>query len=158
MKTILLTQGKVALVDDADFEALSRYKWCARFNRGLWYAYRSSYPDNRKCGHIYMHRQITGFAEADHINHDGLDNRRANLRSATRSQQMGNTRLKPNKAGFRGVRRRNLRFTAQITINYKAQHLGSHSTAEKAARAYDDAANRFFCDFATLNFPKGGQS
>jgi len=93
MKLIKLTRGLLAKVDDIDFEKLNQYNWCADKpkRRYVWYARRKS---SKK--HILMHRVILGLTDAkilvDHINMDGLDNRRCNLRIVSRSQSQKNTR------------------------------------------------------------------
>jgi hypothetical protein len=89
------------------------------------------------------------------VNRNGLDNRRANLRFATRAQQVCNMRQRGSNTGFRGVsfsKERN-KFYASIQHNYRTIPLGRYSTAEEAARAYDEAARKYHGEFATLNFP-----
>ena len=80
MKTITLTQGKVALVDDEDFEELCKHKWCANRRAGMYYVLRRVTLPTGKQISILMHRQILGLTDpkifTDHINHDPLDNRR----------------------------------------------------------------------------------
>lgn len=88
--------------------------------------------------------------EIDHINHDCLDNRRANLRKATRGENCANTRLPPSACGYRGVYRFYRRWVARIA----RKHIGTYATAEEAARAYDAAAVARWGEFATLNFPQ----
>lgn len=129
MKTIPLTRGKVALVDDCDYEALSDYSWQCTVDG---YARRWALG-----GHVWMHRQILnpekGF-DVDHVNGDRLDNRRANLRTATRSQNVFNqTRNRRNTSGRTGVVSgyRGL-FYARIKANGKQIHLGSFKTIEEA--------------------------
>src|ERR1035437_2353458 len=101
MKTIPLTQGQVALVDDSDFEELTKYRWYARRNKnGAFYAARSCpVPRGRK---LYMHRALLlGVPEVDHVNRNTLDNQRHNLRPATHSQNLHNIeRPRDNTSGF----------------------------------------------------------
>jgi hypothetical protein len=127
MKRIPLTQGKFALVDDADFEWLNQWKW--RVNHG--YARRALYENGKRAGDISMHRLINNTPaglDTDHINRDKLDNRRDNLRSATRSQNNFNTPPpKNNKSGTKGVwysKRWGLWY-AQIKVKGKRYNLGS---------------------------------
>ncbi len=148
-KLIPLTKGQVARVDDEDFERLSIHKWSFQSSG---YAVRHTQK-----AHVYMHRDILGATpgiQADHINGDRLDNRRANLRAANAMQQQGNRRLAPdNKTGYRGVQLRTGKspWIAQIGHNYRMHHLGRFETAEEAAAAYDTAARLYFGEFARTN-------
>lgn len=102
MKKIKLTRGKYALVDDEDFEKLNQHKW---FFDGRYAARDIGGRKNKK--RILMHRLINntnGNLDTDHINQNKLDNRRHNLRDATRSQNNVNSKLrKDNMSGFKGV-------------------------------------------------------
>lgn len=157
MKEIPLTMGKVALVDDSDYEALSKFKWhvskvITRKGRIIWYA--------KRCFHgttILMHQQITGIHHADHKNRDGLDNQRSNLRPSNYSLNQANS-IGKNRLSFRGIRKRRGKYAAQLTAFGKQYHLGTFETPEAAARAYDAAALNSFGEFATLNFPLKGQN
>lgn len=139
MQYINLTQGKRAIVDDEDYEWLSQWKWC--FSKG--------YAARRKPGArgslLFMHRVLnqtpTGL-DTDHINRVKLDNRRENLRSATRSQNVfNNGKHINNSSGCRGVHQNSLRgdWEAYITINYKRIHLGRFTTFEDAVQARESA-------------------
>ena len=100
MKTISLTRGKIALVDDADFDWLSSFKWYARPARNTWYAYTHEYRNGIR-RNVSMHVMLMRPAvplETDHWNHDGLDNQRGNLRIVTKSINAKN-RIK-NRQGF----------------------------------------------------------
>ena len=129
MKTIILTRGKVALVDDADFEALSKFKWHAMRSGKKWRAVRTVKVGSKWGRKIGMHVQIMGFpgVQVDHRNRNGLDNQRHNLRRATHQQQMANSD-RVYRHGFRGVRPhynpRCNRFEAWITVNRKSVDLG----------------------------------
>lgn len=164
MKKIPLTQGEFAIVDDRDFEELSRWRWSLVVCKsGIKYAARGT--RNRKEGTqetILMHRQITRAPKGKRIDHrdgDGLNNRRKNLRFATPHQNCCNSK-KPltNRSGFKGVfanhyqgkRKSSTYFTASIRKG-KSIHIGSFKTAEEAAKAYNAKALELFGEFARLN-------
>jgi hypothetical protein len=157
MKEISLTQGQVALVDDADFDWLNQWRWYAVWERKTYYAARMEQVDGKRRV-IKMHRALLGVTnpkiKIDHKNNCGLDNQRHNLRKATHAQNLRNsTRYKNNASGFRGVyeHKRNLKNNWQASIQGK--HIGYFATAIEAARAYDTSARRIFGEFAALNFP-----
>jgi hypothetical protein len=152
-KTINLTNNKgQAIVDDADFEWLNKYKWRLS-NAG--YADRNTFISGQAS--ISMHRQILGLEygdgkECDHINGDRLDNRRENLRIVTRQQNSWN-RIKSVgcTSQYKGVHwsARNKKWKSAI----RRKHLGTFTDEADAARAYDAAARELFGEFAHLNFP-----
>jgi len=152
MRQIPLTQGKVALVDDADYERVSRFKWhavkdgCRSYAKAWW--------GQKK---IQMHRLIMGFPDSfiDHINHESLDNRRSNLRLCTSSQNMQNQLpVRGSSSVYKGVtwQKRDKIWYGQIKHNGKHFHLGSFRSEVRAAKAYDEAAKEKFGEFAYLNF------
>jgi len=157
MKEIPLTQGKVAIVDDADYEWLMQWKWCAANFRGKFYAIRAV-NEKLKRTTIQMHRQIMDTPpgmETDHINGNSLDNRRENLRVCTVSQNQMNRRTqKNNTSGYKGVSysKHRKKWFSQIQIDKKRIFLGLFLTPENAARAYDEAAKRYFGEFTKTNF------
>lgn len=145
MKTIPLTQGKVALVDDADYEWLNQWRWCALKPNRTWYALRRRRKsDGPGPGAIWMHREILGTSDdmwGHHINGNGLDNRRANLRSITPSLNARNRVRKPFRRGSRrvlpmGVYPRGRRFEAAIGNEGKMKYIGRFDTPEEAQKAY----------------------
>ncbi len=162
-KQIPLTQNKFALVSDEDFEYLSQYKWAAFFNGRKWYAVRHS---SRRLGRrrtIYMHRVITNVSndlEVDHINGDGLDNRRENLRIATRWQNAANRGTdKTNTSGFKGVwwDSHAKKWAATVHIKNERIYLGLFNSAEDAARAYDTESRKHLGEYAYPNFRQEGR-
>lgn len=146
MRKIKLTKGKFALVDDEDFEYLNQWKWC--FSEG--YAVRSEYHHVHGLNHrvqklIRMHRVINSTPknlQTDHINGDGLDNRRSNLRNVTKLINSRNRHhQKNNKSGCIGVFYTNYgKYVAYVTRNRKRQHLGSFDTLQQASIARKLAA------------------
>lgn len=160
MKTINLTQGQVALVDDADYNWLNQWKWCAlKHHSGSFYAVRSSLLNN-KHHLIPMARQILGLKygdkrQADHIDHNPLDNCRNNLRICTRRENQRNQKPQKNVSSeFKGVswNRGVKKWQSYIKINGKKKHLGYWIIEELAALAYDMVAIREHGEFACLNF------
>lgn len=158
MKEIELTQGKVALVDDKDYEYLSQWKWRAMKKQNTWYAVRTTYNPTRV---ILMHREIMNAPndkQVDHINRNGCDNRRKNLRLCTNQQNGANRGAqKNNTSGYKGVywHKTKSKWNAKIKVSGKKIHLGYYQSVKDAAKAYDKAADEFFGEFAYLNFPKG---
>ena len=146
-KQIPLTQGKFAIVDADDYEWLSQWKWCARKGTSAWYAIRNG--DNR------MHRIIINTPsgmDTDHINGNGLDNRKCNLRMCSRSQHHYNR--KPKKGKYKGVNIGGYtnKWQARITVKGKRISLGYYKTKKDAALAYDNAAKKCCGNYARTNF------
>lgn len=157
MALIALTRGKVAIVDDEDYEALSQWKW-TYFECG--YACRNI--RNRKEGwqkKIYMHHQVIGRStnkHVDHINGNKLDNRKSNLRFATQHENMCNTGIRANnKSGYKGVswHKQVNKWTVRIRTDTNYASLGLFDDKIEAAKAYDRAARHHYGEFARLNFP-----
>jgi hypothetical protein len=156
MAKIPLSKGLFATVDDEDFERLSKFKWCAVNMGGRWYATRGRWAgEEKKSKSVPMHRDIivTDAKDIDHIDGDGLNNTRANLRPATRAQNLWNSRKTRGKSRFKGVHfhTQNKKWRATIMAHGKKYELGCHSTEEQAALAYDKAAAELFGEFARLN-------
>ena len=151
MKKIPLTQNKEALVDDEDFDLLSKLNWCVASN---------GYVVKRIKGKIVcLHRYIMNPKNKewiDHINHDKLDNRRENLRICTASQNSGNSiKTKSNTSSiYKGVcwDKQMKLWRCLITINYKLIFIGLFKEEFHAAMAYDIWAKELFGEFAKLNF------
>lgn len=159
MKEIPLTQGFVALVDEEDYEAASRFRWCVHSHDGgvRYYARRRvRVSEPYQSVQITLHMWLTGWPYTDHINGNGLDNRRSNLRQVTHAQNCANQRRpRSNTSGFKGVswRKDIQRWAAYIRNNGEASHLGMFDSKEEAARAYDAAALTVWGEYAALNFP-----
>jgi hypothetical protein len=146
MKTIPLTQGKVTLVDDEDYERFIKWNWIAMLNNssGRWYAYRNDRILGKRV-RIWMHREILGLRpgripEVDHKNGDGLDNRRANLRVANRSNNSCNKRARlDNTSGYKDVvfDKRSGKWLVQVQLDSKRVHLGYYRDKLDAVHAAD---------------------
>lgn len=158
MRTIPLSQGKVALVDDADFERLSKFNWFAhkhtRKNRTVFYAVRNA-RFGGKCVTLALHREVLGVFDTkikiDHKNLNELDNRKQNLRLATNTQNGWNSQKAPSRSSqFKGVcwHKQRQRWMARIHVNGQQRHLGLFEIEEDAACAYAAAAKQHFGEFA----------
>jgi hypothetical protein len=159
MKKIPLTKGLSAIVDDADYEELSRHKWYAMKNTyGGFLARRSTFIDG-KHGKVWMHRFLLGLKKGDnmvgdHINHNTLDNRRFNLRKCTQGQNLCN--MSPNKntsSQYKGVsfNKQCRKWDARISKNGVQHCLQLFETEELAALAYNEKAKELHGEFAHLN-------
>jgi len=153
-KLIPLTQGHFAIVDAADFERLNQYKWHVKKDRNKYYA------ESQKNGkNIKMHRLITGAPEhlfVDHRDHNGLNNRRWNLRLCTRAENMHNQR--PQQGGtskYKGVfwNKRARKYVSQIGMSGNRKTIGYFDDEIEAAISYDLKAMELFGEFGYLNFP-----
>ena len=160
MKEIMLTKGRKAIIDDEDFEKLSHYKWCVDIKRlGIQeYALTANWI-NGKSNNIMMHRLIMNLKKLDkrfidHINGNGLDNRKINLRICTRSQNQWNSKKhKKCISKYKGVswdKTRN-RWQCHIKFHYISINLGRYKSETDAAIAYNNAALKYHGDFARLN-------
>lgn len=154
-REIPLTQGKVALVDDDDYEWLMQFKWC--ISKGNY----AVTPKSRKIGrgNIPMHRMILNappHMEVDHRDCNTLNNQRDNIRLATHAQNQCNIKpyRKDKTSQYKGVRRNRNRWQALIKVNQVTFLLGRFDDQEEAAKAYDQAAKLHFGEFAYLNFPE----
>jgi len=160
MKMIFLTQGKVAIVDDADYDSLNQYKWYADGKRGYFYAVRNSITVEGKKHIILMHRQILGLKrgdlrQGDHKDHDTLNNQRSNIRICSCQQNSRNQKILLNTSSrFKGVswNKNAKKWSASLKINGKKKHLGYWNIEEVAALRHDMVAIREHGEFAYLNF------
>ena len=155
MRKIELTQGKCALVDDGDYKMLMCKKWHAVNIRSKCELERWAAAFSKNNKKIYMHRIVCSAPKGyvvDHINGNGLDNRRSNLRICkhkmnTRNRGQNNGRLFP-----KGVSKSNDVFRCRIEVDGKKIELGRYRTVTEAAMVYDEAAKKYFGEFARLNF------
>jgi hypothetical protein len=172
MKEVLLTRGYIVLVDDEDYERVMQYSWFPMVGKHTVYAATSvRIPGRRskRCTSWTMQRMLLGIGPlekgkiVDHIDSNGLNNQRTNLRLATRQQNTMNTVKMRSLAGeglssqYKGVCRnanKRTKWTARITHNGQPIFLGSYADEEEAARAYDAAAREHFGEFAKLNFAR----
>lgn len=154
---IPLSGGFTALVDAEDFERVAAYRWHPRKSGKHIYAQTGFRRPGGKSTTLQMHHLILPQqlgVEVDHRDGNGLDNRRTNLRYASRSQNQANTVFaRRNSSGFKGVRRHKYGKLWQARISYenKQMYLGSFFIPEDAARAYDAKATELFGEFARLN-------
>ena len=160
MKYIELSKGYKAIVDDSDFEMLSGFAWHVVLTRnpGRIYASHSQwYPEIKKLKQISMHRMILGMSTPntpiDHADGNGLNNQRANLRWATRTQNSANRRKqKNNTSGYPGVsfNKRSKKWAAYIQKDGKMIGLGLFKTIEKAVKCRRAKSKELFGDYAPL--------
>lgn len=155
MKTILMHNGMHALVDDDDYDYLSKFHWTAHKRNGssIWYAERSMRGKT-----IGMHRDVMKAKSdviIDHKDRDGLNNQKANLREASKSQNNANRKAKTGKysSSFLGVafEKDRQKWTARIRKDSVGYRLGSFKTEIEAANAYNIGALKYHGEFANLN-------
>lgn len=158
---IKLSDGMYAIVDIEDMALVSAGpKWYTAMGVRTAYARRNFVgPDGVRTSQ-YLHNLLTGFEKTDHINGNGLDNRRCNLREASQSENAYNRRKAAHgRSRFKGVswnsKDRNWRVT--ITVAGKRRHVGQYADEAAAAAAYDTAAREAHGSFAALNFPQPGE-
>jgi len=149
MKRIPLSQNKFAIVDDGDFEYLNQWKWSLMMRGGKFHASRKD--SDRKV--IYLHREILkpdSKFQVDHVNGDGLDNRRSNLRVCNKSQNMANRGKQVNNtSGYKGVTFH--KFSGKWMAQCGKVYLGLFVDPIFAASFYNETAKKAYGDFAKLN-------
>jgi len=154
IRYIPLTRGRYAIVDAEDFEWLSQYKWCL-VQRG-----KSEYAGRREKGRcVSMHREIMKTPDdmvVDHINGNGLNKRRCNMRNCTKAQNSYNSRPRGGRSRYVGVtyRKRTGKYEAVIGYRGEKVHVGEFDSALEAAKARDRKARELQGEFAYLNFPE----
>lgn len=157
MRQVPLTQGFIALVDDADFERVNRFNWWASQHGKRVYAVRHVWVRKGVYRKELLHRfilQPNPKVQVDHKDGNGLNCQQYNLRMATNTQNSQNKRkTSRNTSGYKGVSRFRGRWRAKICVNYLDIHLGVWDTALAAAQAYDRASRIYHGQFGQLNFP-----
>ena len=176
MQYIGLTQNQKVVIDNEDYEFIAQNKWCVNKIRNIHYAIRTvtirsqNKKENikNKLKNIYMHRLIIEIKlkrklkfdeEIHHINGNGLDNRKENLRIVTRSQHQAlSKKRKDCTSQYKGVHwhKRDKIWIAQIRYQKKLIHLGCFENEIKAAKAYDQAALEYFGEYARINLNERG--
>lgn len=159
MKKIKLSKGKVAVVDDEDYESLKGFHWQAMRGRHTYYAVRQKWiPGKDRSESIYMHRSIMGLTSTaqhcDHADGDGLNNQKSNLRKCTNQQNRFNMRHRDGGTSkFRGVdfSKRVKRWRARVNKDKVVYDLGHYPSEAAAAFAYNVKAKELFGEFANLN-------
>jgi hypothetical protein len=149
---ITLTRGKIAIVDDVDYEWLSTISWQAvpATRAGNWYA---------RTAVGYMHRMIAGIdgLDVDHKDRNGLNNTRKNLRPCTRSLNIANATKRASYSGYRGVywdAQRSIWVVRAMSADGKTQKsLGRFVDVIEAAKVRDAYVHKLYGEFASLNFP-----
>lgn len=157
----LLISGKKVLVDDEDVALVSKYNWCVNSKGYVFHQIRSC---GKNFGVIFMHRLILNVTSrdvlVDHKNHNPMDNRKENIRPATRFENQRNRKSTKNSTSkYLGVYkitkqykyRSTISIYAKIFLEKKHYHLGSFDTERDAAIAYNEAAKKYFGEFANLN-------
>lgn len=156
---ISLTHDRTALVDAEDYERLNKHNWATRITKWGCYAGRDVSKGGKKT--ILMHREILNVPkgqQVDHINHDGLDNRKCNLRICTNSQNQHNQRPRVSGSSkYKGVswRKDVQKWYARIKHNGKLVHLGGYDNEDDAARVYNEKATEYYGEYACLNDIEG---
>jgi hypothetical protein len=146
MKEIPLTQGKIALVDDEDYDRVMQYKWCYEG-----YAVRRQGTGKQKLSNFIV--EMPNSVMLDHKDRNPLNYQRSNLRQCTRFQNAQNSTKPVGPSNYRGVSRHKSRWQVRIQVNSKCRFLGYFNDPVIAAQVYDEAAKELHGEFAVLNFP-----
>lgn len=155
-RLVRLTRGMFAIVDEEDFERVNQYMWHVKRDKNNYYAVRSSSP-TKNIESISLHNFIKNDrGMVDHINGNGLDDRKINLRFCTNMENLQNSKpMRGKSSKYKGVSlfTRYGKFAAQIRVNGVPMVIGYYDDETDAARAYDNKAKDVFKEFARLNFP-----
>ncbi len=156
-----LSSGNTSIIDLEDIEQAAKYNWIESKNGRTSYAHNISYPNGKHnlCRDISLHRlilnAINSIMQVDHIDGDGLNNRRSNLRLCEPKNNYCNRKLNANSTTkYKGVRlhKPTGKWMSHIKHNGKQIHLGYFIALDDAAKAYDEKAVELFGEFAKLNF------
>ena len=154
---IPLTRGMVAIVDAEDFHLVDGRKWSAKVDGEHVYASSNGRDNRGQRKTLRLHRHILGVTssgvEIDHIDGNGLNNRRENLRIVTKAQNQHNRKKSANNtSGFKGVfwHRAAGKWAAAIRLNGKRSHLGLYVRPEDAHAAYQSASERLHGEFGRV--------
>lgn len=160
MRKIKLTQNKYALIDDEDFDIVSQYNWYTFPKNNTYYAARTIRKRSGRRTTLFMHRFLLGLTdhkiEVDHVDHNGLNNQKLNLRPVTKSQNYMNQSKRKNCSSiYKGVHfcKQRSKWVAAIKYNSRKMNLGGFDSEIDAAKRYDEEARKYFGKFASLNFP-----
>jgi len=155
---ITLTQGKFATIDAEDWGLVKEHKWRICKGHNVFYAITHTRNPDGSPATMYLHRLIMGFPDSpiDHINGDGLNNRKKNLRLCTCRQNLRNQRSVRGTSKYKGIywNKQNKRWHASIGVDGQVKYLGIFVNEIEGAEAYDKAAAELFGKFACLNFPR----
>ena len=156
-KEIILTQGKVAIVDNEDYDYLNQFKWYASNKNGKFYVQKKITVSKNKTTCISMHRFIMKPNKGmviDHLDGNPLNNKKNNLRICTHAENMRNSKIRiNNKSGYKGVsyQENSNNYRASIRFNNIKINIGDFIDPIDAARAYNEAALKYHGEFANLN-------
>lgn len=157
-REIACSNGKAIVVDAEDFHFLSKFRWHQIGDYPSTWGKKLEPSYNRACVpiHEFLLRSNDPDIEVDHVNQNPFDNRKSNLRLASRMENAANRRKSKNQLGdYKGITldKRSNRWKARIKVNGREKSLGLFDNPKDAAMLYDFAAKRFFGEFAFLNFP-----
>jgi hypothetical protein len=159
-RRIYLGEGEWTIVDPADYYRFGNFKWGIDGQKTRFYAVRNVKNGDKKVKKVRLHREIMQAPVGvlvDHRNRETLDNRRANLRFATQSQNMQNRRKRKNTTSrYIGVCLDKQRGQWEVRIIHRGKRIwiGRFHTEIEAARVHDEAAKKYHGEFARLNFPE----
>jgi len=160
-RLLRMSQPKYAKADPADYKRLKGYEWFAQKGSRNFYAVRQvGRSKGKRKTLIFLHKEIIDVPEGmvtDHINHDAMDNRRANLRAATHSQNACHTKKHSgvSRSKYKGIfwQKKQKKWVARIMFDGNRIYLGCFKDEIEAAKAYDKAARKYHKEFACFNFP-----